>query len=419
MKSERSNIPAGIAVIGGATAFALAIWGWNALQDSRRVEYQVNFTAEQGVYGIRAGSPVIVGGIRHGEVTAVEPQVREDGTVSGYTATLAIDPEVPLYENMRFRATSGGINGDASIEIHDIGRAKPVWAGGVGNDRRQPLDRSRAHRATTRSSTRDWVGAAGEEPVNALKSKWWPEDASGETLLGRLQRQFGDLGRVGGIVTKAEDTWAMAKADFEQWSPRYERAKQAADAAIAKLGLDAGSAPDSAGSSFRAIREQWDTMPDLRVARADEASAGFDRASVALESMMRQVDALRGSASELSRALGEIGAQGTLALQEFDAAYDEAIRAPWRVLERPDDAYRAMEARQEVARAFAEAATQHRWALKAIEDALRRDEALLRSEPALAGMLKARLEAANAEFDSERARMEALLIGPATPAGAR
>ena len=35
----------------------------------------------------------------------------------------------------------------------------------------------------------------------------------------------------------------------------------------------------------------------------------------------------------------------------------------------------------------------------------------MRAEPALAQLLKARLEAANAEFDAHRARMEALLLG--------
>jgi len=160
VRGERSNIKAGIASLAAVTGLALAIWAWNAVQRSRRVEYTVEFTAEQGVYGIGTGTGVVIGGLARGQVTGIRPRIA-GGELKSYEVTLAIDPEVPLYEGMRFRATAGGINGDAQVEIYDTGRAKAVFGGAVGKDTRRPLDRDRVHVATKRDPMRDWFGAEG------------------------------------------------------------------------------------------------------------------------------------------------------------------------------------------------------------------------------------------------------------------
>jgi hypothetical protein len=65
-------------------------------------------------------------------------------------------------------------------------------------------------------------------------------------------------------------------------------------------------------------------------------------------------------------------------------------------------------------RAYAESAAAHQRAMKGIEDALKRDAELLAKEPGLAELLRARLQAANALFEAQSARMEELLLGPAT-----
>ena len=417
MRGERSNIKAGIASLAAVTGLALGIWAWNAVQRSRRVEYIVEFTAEQGVYGIGTGTEVVIGGLPRGQVTGIRPRI-SGGELKSYEVTLAIEPEVPLYEGMRFRATAGGINGDAQVEIYDTGRARAMLGGAVGKDPRRPLDRERVHAATKRDPMRDWFGTVGAKPAGELLATWWPGADAADTLAGRLERIANSApDRMSRLKQDVEDTWARMSKDFEEWRPRYDRMAAEAESALADLGLGKDAAEGSVGRTVAGIKDEWAKVPDLRTERADAIGTDFDRASAALKSMMAQVDSLRGSASDLTRAMGEIGAQGSLALQEFDAAYDDALRAPWRVFERPDDAYRAAAAREETARAFAEAATAHRWALKGIDDALRRDEALVRAEPALAGMLRARLEAANAEFEAHRARMEELLLGPRRPTG--
>ncbi|MBM4099830.1 MAG: hypothetical protein FJ260_07745 [Planctomycetes bacterium] len=419
MRGERSNIKAGIASLAAVTGLALAIWAWNVVQRSRRVDYRVEFTAEQGVYGIGTGTGVVIGGVARGQVTGIRPRIA-GGELKSYEVTLAIDPEVPLYEGMRFRTTAGGINGDAQVEIYDTGRAKAVFGGGVGTDLRRPLDRERVHVATKRDPLGAWFGTEGAGNVDKLLATWWPGEHATDRLAGRLEGiATGVPDRISSLRQDAKDTWKRMSADFDEWGLRYERIAAEAESAIADLGTGKDAAAGSVGRTIADIKDDWAKLPDLRTERAGDIETDFDRASAALKSMMAQVDTLRGSASDLTGAMGEIGAQGLLALQEFDAAYDDALRAPWRLLERPDDAYRAAAEREETVRAFAEAATAHRWALKGIDEALRRDEALMRAEPALAGMLRARLEAANAEFDAHRARMEELLLGPQRPAGAR
>ena len=115
-------------------------------------------------------------------------------------------------------------------------------------------------------------------------------------------------------------------------------------------------------------------------------------------------------------AFGTTSADYAIAVQDVDATVTEVLRAPWNVVTKPGEAQLAAMARQDLARLYAEAATDHQRAMKGLEDALRRDKALLEKDPALASLLRTRLEAANALFESRLANMESLLLGPAAAA---
>ena len=65
----------------------------------------------------------------------------------------------------------------------------------------------------------------------------------------------------------------------------------------------------------------------------------------------------------------------------------------------------------DLARAYAESAVEWRHAMKSIELALRRDEALLASQPALAALLRSRLDASTRRFEDASRRMADLLVG--------
>jgi hypothetical protein len=69
-------------------------------------------------------------------------------------------------------------------------------------------------------------------------------------------------------------------------------------------------------------------------------------------------------------------------------------------------------ANREIVRQYTLAAVEHQFAMKGIEDALRRDGELLNTVPGLAELLRTRLDSATAIFEAETKRMENLIIGP-------
>ena len=137
---------------------------------------------------------------------------------------------------------------------------------------------------------------------------------------------------------------------------------------------------------------------------------------------MRRLSARSGelsaTLSDEELSLGATAADYSISAQELSATKREAVLSPWKLLGTPDEAARRRAAAVDAVRAYAEAATQHRIAMKGVEDALRRDEPLLAKDPALATLLRSRLEAANALFESRLAGMEDVLLGPAREAEA-
>jgi hypothetical protein len=124
-RSNAQNLRAGAGVFAaialGACVLALAQW-WDARS---MVNYTVTCTLEQGVYGLHAGSPVRVGGLVRGHVTAVRP-VLKDTTLVGYGVDITLSRSVVLYRAARIHATTTGIAGEGAVDIVDTGRGRSI-----------------------------------------------------------------------------------------------------------------------------------------------------------------------------------------------------------------------------------------------------------------------------------------------------
>jgi hypothetical protein len=426
-RHSRSNVRAGIAVLAAVTLLALAIWGWNALQDTRRMTYVFWFRAAEGVYGLRVGSPVTIGGVKHGEVTGISPprpghDAGEEASALHFRVEIAIDPEVRLYAGVKFHAVPAGVGGDSIIEIYNVGRPT-LYSSGGGKDARMPIQGDRME-AQPSNAYRQWFGPRSAMSAQKLMTTWFPAEG-GDSLRGRLEAILSsaegapeDPDSFAKVRERAEDTWKYVTADFDAWDRSYQQAKASIDSALAKIGDSANPAPGTVRESWAAINRSWETWPAFPTATLDAVEANFGSIERGAARIGPQVGPLLKPDSFLVRELGETGAQGSLTLQEFKAAKTEAILSPWRLVERPDAAYLADDHRREAARLYAEAATEHRWVLKSIEEALRRDAELLKVDANLAGLLRARLEAANATFEERRRQAEELLLGPERPAAA-
>jgi hypothetical protein len=204
------------------------------------------------------------------------------------------------------------------------------------------------------------------------------------------------------------------REDGTRWQEELKAARDAADSAIAKLGT-AKDAPQTA------------LVPQMRQAKADLdslSSMSFDRADQADALATRAIDRVRhmrvaggeladlllgadGSVTDLQR----FAADFAIAAQELSATEREAVTNPLGLLGAPDPSPRSLEARTEFARAYAECAVEWRHAMKSIELALQRDQAVLASQPALAELLRSRLDASTRRFEDASRRMADLLVG--------
>lgn len=416
MRTERSNIVAGVATLAAVTAFAGAIWAWKSWDRARQVTYVVHFTAQQGVYGLRTGSSVLVGGLPRGTVEGIAPIVT-DGQVAGYDVSIRVQREVPVYRGARFEASAAGINGEAALEISELGRFKPIRGAVPQPDESGLLPAGSRVAASDPAPFRTAFGANAAKPLNTLVEAWFPEVPSGDALPGRLERAFTDL-KQRWTTLNANADWlrTAARADFSEWRPRFDAARTAATAAFARLDGSADAAPDALVPQVRAIRADLESFPDLGLGRATAAADAFDAAVASVRALGARSGELRALLTDDETSIEASNADFSIAAQELSATETEAVLAPWNLLATPGKAQLEAQARITVARAYAEAATEHQRAMKGIEDALRRDRDLLAREPALVGLLQARLDAANALFRTQADRMESMLLGTPVPA---
>lgn len=427
-RGNRSNIRAGIAVLAAVTLMALAIWGWNALQDTRRMDYVFWFRASEGVYGLRVGSPVTIGGVKHGEVTEISaPQAQagsgEESSPHHFRVEIAIDPEVRLYSGVKFHAIPAGVGGDSIIEIFSVGRPT-LYSSGAGKDARSPISSDRME-AQPSNPYKQWFGAGAAQDAKKLVTTWFPE-GGGESLRGQLAAIFSptdgaavDPDSFDEVKARAGKVWRDITADVDAWEKTYRLAEGSIRSAMARLGDSEHPAAGTVRDSWAGMRKSWEGWPEFPTRRIDAIEDDFASIERTAARIGPQVGPLTKPDSFIMRELGETGAQGSLTLQEFKAAKIEAIMTAWRLLERPDAAYLAEDHRREAARLYAEAATEHRWVVRSIEEALHRDAELLKVDAQLAVLLRARLQAADATFEERRRQAEALLLGPERPAEAK
>ena len=411
MARDRNNIAAGFAV-GAALAASLAgVFAWTAWQRRGLVPYVVHFSSEQGVYGLKEGSPILVGGMPLGELERIEPAM-EDGHVHGYDVHIRVSRTVPLYAAAKVGRGPGSVSGDTQIEVWDTGEREARRSSDRDDD--APVAAGAEFRARDADAFKTYFGLSLGGRIRELVQSWAP-DEPGTGLPARLETMGEDMSaRFREMRAAAAALTDRVREDGTRWQEELKAARDAADSAIAKLGT-AKDAPQTA------------LVPQMRQAKADLdslSSMSFDRADQADALATRAIDRVRhmrvaggeladlllgadGSVTDLQR----FAADFAIAAQELSATEREAVTNPLGLLGAPDPSPRSLEARTEFARAYAECAVEWRHAMKSIELALQRDQAVLASQPALAELLRSRLDASTRRFEDASRRMADLLVG--------
>ena len=422
MSDGRSNVKAGLGVAAAVAALSASIWAWTEWQDRDLVPYVVRFGAEEGVYGLKPGAPVLVGGLPLGSIERIDPCFTA-GKVTAYDVHVTVRRSVALRRGAVVGRSDGGVSGDAAIEVRYIGRRIDA---GSGAPNQPPPEDSRLPPGAVISAApaeawRTTVGAESAPRVRKLLAAWRPEEPA-KPLTTELGDALDDARkRFGEVRTPIEELTARVREDWPKWSDELGRSRQAADAALAKLGIGEDAAPGAIVPSMRAMKDDFGALDAIEFAKASRAMQRFDDAVAAIRHMRlagtELSDLLTGAGSMLGRLKGDFSIAG----QELSATEREALTAPWRLMERPDAAEQARQDDLDAAGAYAECAVEWRQAMKAVEDALRRDEAALRSAPGLAELLRARVAAATVRFEAASAAMARLLMqdgtGARPPAG--
>lgn len=409
-RSNEANVRAGIAVIGAIAVGGALLWGSMAWSASRTLDYVVWFTPDEGVYGIKDGSIVRVGGLPMGHVRKVEAHF-SNGEIDAYDVRISLRSNVRLFQGVKIEAAADPVSGDGAIEISVLGDF-PMAGSARGFGERatpEPLPAGTRIKAVPAPAYRSFVGTKGSRHLRTLVER-----------IPTLKEQFTQIGDDLPTRTKAVNAAFQAlkdavNADWDDWSRDFGLARDAAESAIAKLGAGANPAPDS-------------VMPQLRTVRSDLPAAGQSERKRAeftaetLKSALATVDILRTHGKEFAAALdhAEHGLQKgmadfSIASQELAATEREAITSPWRLLASPDEAQRAREARLDEARIYAESSVNFDRAMAAVRESLVRDAAVLERSPALAALLRTQVDAATRTFEDSTRRFLDILIGAPAP----
>ena len=392
------------------------LWLNMAWQARRQTPYQATFTTDQGVYGLRAGAPVLVGGLQRGKVVEVEPQL-QDGAVTGYVVHFTVSDEVRLYQHAKLQAQADAVAGGARLLILDTGRPRTMNASsvtkGVSPGRLPPNSTIVAQEPGTFDGL---MGPNNTTGISKVVADFTP-------LRESYTRIAEDApARVAGL----RDTWralsAQVQPDVQMWRQDWHALASRAESAMTKLGLGNNPDPSAVAPGVRALRDELQqATSSVDTERIQMARATLARAVQSLDDVQAQAFAMRNALADAEHGLGFATADFAIAGAELAATEREALAAPWRLFAAPTAEQQAAADQVDSARTFAQAASEYERAVTSIRDTLKRDAELLTKAPGLADLLATRLQAANAQFERATERFSRMLLdGPAgaTPAAA-
>ena len=362
--------------------------------------------------------------MQKGTIESITPRMDNELLV-GYDVVLLVEYGIPITANVRCEASEAGINGEAVLELRGLGGAQKTLDGRE-NATPQPLLAAGSEiAAAAPPQFRGFFGAPMSKSVRELLAIWSPDQPTPDSLSNRLRALSDDVPtRMSRTKQEVNALSERISPDFKLWKVDFAAARDQAVAAFEKLGsteapADAAAlgapATDQVMPLIRAARTEADNLPRVDRHRLQNAADTLDRAVKAIKELGDQTGTLRSTFTSADHSFGRGSADFSLASQELDASAKEVLAQPWLLLGGDEDsagAGRTDAENREIVRQYAIAAVEHQFAMKGIEDALRRDSELLNTVPGLADLLRTRLNSATALFEAETARMENLLLGP-------
>ncbi len=400
---------AGIGVFACLALAAGILWAADWWEARGKVTYILTCTPEQGVYGLKPGSPVRVGGLLLGEVVSVGPSFEGESLV-GYHVEFVLSRQVVLYKQARIVASVGGLAGDGFVEIADTGRGRTVTGVRSGELTDPGVLPPNAIIAATAPNDYEWiVGHSSAKAVGHLATRlpeaWAQLKEMGADVSPRLERTKGEWNALLEAIRTDLPGWRA------QWATLTERAERA----VAKLGAGEGAAADAVVPTLRAVKDDFSKINVAGMRdRLQMPRHALSQAAATLDALQAQAYAARTALGDPDLNLGFAKADFAIAGAELSATKREVMAQLWTIVGWPTGQQQRQAWREDEARIFAEAAAEFDRAVHSIRQTVDRDAKLLATSPGLAELLATSVSQASAQFDAAMERYgRVLMLKPA------
>lgn len=376
----------------------------------KRIPYTIRFSVSEGVSGLAPGSAVKIGGVQRGAVSAVTPQVGEDGAFKDIYVDIEIDDGVKLFPGARVVRIMPLLGENSTLNFVSIGSgAEPLAAGTV-------IEAANSAGVIAALLGADNAAKAGTIIDDAVVFSNW---------LASLPREYQE--RIVPMLDDAGSTVKELRTDYGSWRTKVDgtlTSAQAAagDAASSMKGLDellVRNAPriDSAMTDIAAgATDARASLAELRAKTVPLMNDALTNANAAISSFEKSVQLAHSFLLEnlpgISLSLDNV----RTATAQLKLAAMEVRRSPWKIMYQPGTEEVAHENLYEAARSFAIAASDLRAAGDSLRLVLTNDPALFERDPAFRDSVQKMVLDAMQRYESAQQQLNSVLMGPA-PAG--
>ncbi|MBX3355470.1 MAG: hypothetical protein KF724_07200 [Phycisphaeraceae bacterium] len=381
-----------------------------------RTQFIVRFTLEDGVAGLARGSDVQVGGLNHGRVVEVYPDLNPStGDVNSILVRIELDEGIALFSNVpnpsgvdegvRVIRVASPLGNTASLNFVSVGIPKLDARG----------------RATNQIPPGTIIDASSGSGL--LAAIVGAENASEVGGILRNVASFTQALDQDGvpILANAREVVEQFAKDYETWRKTVTSALDNADQSLARV------------NAFLAPKAQVETFLDEAVDAAAAARAVMVEAKeTAMPKVEMILDYAIASASSLDTMLAQAQAELTAQVPTIRAFLDnaretatqlklatiEVRRNPWRLLNPPGPSEIANENLYQAAATFAMATSDLNAATETLRAVLADPGNRFASDPAFRRSIETQVLEATQKFDQARVRLGEVLHASPGSAGA-
>lgn len=343
--SKRSNVIAGSFLIG---AIALAIGTSVVLSgvEERLIPthvYDLRFAVAEGAPGLKAGSNVLLGGVKIGRVTGVRIVRETDGPM--LSVGIRVRTSVQLHQDAVILLERPLLGTGSEINIVGVGGQAPVLTPGstIHADIAPPAFLAQAGYGPEQASQVRRAITQMTELVDRIDTLSRSVEPKVEPIVDSMAAAVEDVRQLTASIAGRREAWA---GSVDRILGSAETTSKRAEQVVADVGQGVTESRELVASAHAAIADSRPTF-DRILSNVDSITAKVDQETItsfnrALASADQGVQRLTAAAEEISTLIREESpslrramANARLASDQLKLATIEIRRSPWRLLYQP------------------------------------------------------------------------------------